>query len=53
MCIRDSYSTEQALKNREAFIRSFSTAIRSAIDGPVIIESVDVGSVHMKSIHIE
>ena len=47
------YSTEQALKNREAFIRSFSTAIRSAIDGPVIIESVDVGSVHMKSIHIE
>ena len=47
------YSTEQALKNREAFIRSFSTAIRSAIDGPVIIESVDIGSVHMKSIHIE
>jgi regulator of protease activity HflC (stomatin/prohibitin superfamily) len=47
------YSTEQALKNRQAFIRSFSTAIRSAIDGPVIIESVDIGSVHMKSIHIE
>ncbi|WP_460145440.1 SPFH domain-containing protein [Pseudomonas sp. S2_A02] len=47
------YSTEQALKSREAFIRSFSTAIKSAIDGPVIIESVDIGSVHMKSIHIE
>jgi regulator of protease activity HflC (stomatin/prohibitin superfamily) len=47
------YSTEQALKNREAFIRSFSTAIRTAIDGPVIIESIDIGSVHMKSMHIE
>ncbi|WP_454835621.1 SPFH domain-containing protein [Pseudomonas lini] len=47
------YNTEQALKNREAFIRSFSTAIRGAIGGPVIIESVDIGSVHMKSIHIE
>lgn len=47
------YKTEQALVNREAFIRDFSNAIRVAIDGPVIIESIDIGNVHMKSIHIE
>jgi regulator of protease activity HflC (stomatin/prohibitin superfamily) len=47
------YNTEQALKNRETFVRGFSSAIRAAIDGPVLIESIDIGNVHMESIHIE
>lgn len=47
------YTTEQALKNREAFVRGFSSALRAAIDGPILIESIDIGNVHMKSIHIE
>ncbi|SDB33667.1 SPFH domain / Band 7 family protein [Pseudomonas sp. NFACC23-1] len=47
------YDTEQALKNRQALINSISKSIRTTIDGPIIIERIYIGNVHMQSISIE
>jgi regulator of protease activity HflC (stomatin/prohibitin superfamily) len=47
------YGTEQALQHRQALINSISDSIRSAIDGPIIIDRIYIGNLHMQSITLE
>lgn len=51
--LSSNYSTEQVLNHREKFAKTFSTTISSAVEGPVIIDSIYIGSIHMQTISLD